>query len=145
MTNDKGTFDFKEEEVKPGDYTYTIKELEPASSKYVNILQDKYVEVYIKVKADGSIVIRSPYKIFNSNGTEVDSNTKIELSKYISVSVNTTEPIQRLIVKIYNPTTIDFNLYKENIEGTPINGANFTIKRTLVKEKTRMLIFQQKK
>lgn len=144
LTNDKGTFDFKEEEVKPGDYTYTIKELEPASSKYVNILQDKYVEVYIKVKADGSIVIRSPYKIFNSNGTEVDSNTKIELSKYISVSVNTTEPIQRLIVKIYNPTTIDFNLYKENIEGTPINGANFTIKRTLVKEKTKDADFSTK-
>ena len=144
LTNDKGTFDFKEEEIKPGDYTYTIKELEPASSKYVNILQDKYVEVYIKVKADGSIVIRSPYKIFNSNGTEVDSNTKIELSKYISVSVNTTEPIQRLIVKIYNPTTIDFNLYKENIEGTPINGANFTIKRTLVKEKTKDADFSTK-
>ena len=144
LTNDKGTFDFKEEEIKPGDYTYTIKELEPASSKYVNILQDKYVEVYIKVKADGSIVIRSPYKIFNSNGTEVDSNTKIELSKCISVSVNTTEPIQRLIVKIYNPTTIDFNLYKENIEGTPINGANFTIKRTLVKEKTKDADFSTK-
>ena len=144
LTNDKGTFDFKEEEVKPGDYTYTIKELEPASSKYVNILQDKYVEVYIKVKADGSIVIRSPYKIFNSNGTEVDSNTKIELSKYISVSVNTTEPIQRLVVRIYNPTTIDFNLYKENIEGTPVNGANFTIKRTLVKEKTKDADFSTK-
>ena len=144
FTNDRGTFDFKEEEIKTGDYTYTIKELEPASSKYVNILQDKYVEVYIKVKADGSIVIRSPYKIFNSNGTEVDSNTKIELSKYISVSVNTTEPIQRLIVKIYNPTTIDFNLYKENIEGTPINGANFTIKRTLVKEKTKDADFSTK-
>ena len=144
FTNDKGTFDFKEEEIKPGDYTYTIKELEPASSKYVNILQDKYVEVYIRVKEDGSIVIRSPYKIFNSNGTEVDSNTKIELSKYINVSVNTTEPIQRLVVRMYNPTTIDFNLYKENIEGTPINGANFTIKRTLVKEKTEDADFSTK-
>ena len=144
LTNDKGTFDFKEEEIKTGDYTYTIKELEPASSKYVNILQDKYVEVYIKVKADGSIVIRSPYRIFNSDGTEVDSNTKVELSKYISVSVNITEPIQRLVVRIYNPTTIDFNLYKENIEGTPINGANFTIKRTLVKEKTEDADFSTK-
>ncbi|HJJ10731.1 MAG TPA: SpaH/EbpB family LPXTG-anchored major pilin [Clostridiaceae bacterium] len=144
FTNDRGTFDFKEEEIKTGDYTYTIKELEPASSKYVNILQDKYVEVYIRVKADGSIIIRSPYRIFNSDGTEVDSNTKVELFKYISVSVNTTEPIQRLIVKIYNPTTIDFNLYKENIEGTPINGANFTIKRTLVKEKTKDADFSTK-
>ena len=144
FTNDRGTFDFKEEEIKPGDYTYTIKELEPASSKYVNILQDKYVEVYIRVKADGSIIIRSPYRIFNSDGTEVDSNTKVELSKYISVSVNITEPIQRLVVRIYNPTTIDFNLYKENIEGTPVNGANFTIKRTLVKEKTKDADFSTK-
>ena len=144
FTNDRGTFDFKEEEIKPSDYTYTIKELEPASSKYVNILQDKYVEVYIRVKADGSIIIRSPYRIFNSDGTEVDSNTKVELSKYIGVSVNTTEPIQRLVVRIYNPTTIDFNLYKENIEGTPINGANFTIKRTLVKEKTKDADFSTK-
>ena len=144
FTNDRGTFDFKEEEIKTGDYTYTIKELEPASSKYVNILQDKYVEVYIRVKADGSIIIRSPYRIFNSDGTEVDSNTKVELSKYISVSVNITEPIQRLVVRIYNPTTIDFNLYKENIEGTPVNGANFTIKRTLVKEKTKDADFSTK-
>ena len=133
-TNENGIFKFTEEKIKPGDYIYTVMEEQTASNKYVNILENKYMEVYINIAEDGKVTLKNStgYKIFNNNGTEVDSNTLSKLSNFISVKVDVTNPTNKLLVTIYNPPTIVFDLYKKDIDGNVLGNTNFTITKSLV-------------
>ena len=131
-TDEYGKISFNEKGIKPGDYTYTVKEVQTASDKYINILENKYLEVHISISEDGLITIKN-HEIYNSDGTKItDINTLEKLNKYISINVDSTNPVEKLIITIYNPVTLDLYVYKENIEGDGIDGTNFTIKRTLV-------------
>ena len=131
-TDEYGKISFNEKGIKPGDYTYTVKEIQTASDKYINILENKYLEVHISISEDGLITIKN-HEIYNSDGTKItDSNILDKLNKYISINVDSTNPVEKLIITIYNPVTLDLYVYKENIEGDGIDGTNFTIKRTLV-------------
>ena len=132
FTNNSGIYDFTEERIAPGDYTYTVKELSPASGKYVNILKDRYMEVYINVNAKGEITVKG-YELFSKEGTKLSSEIKNEISKYIAISVNKSSETQKLVITIYNPTTMTFDLYKSDIDNKPLANAKFKISRTLVK------------
>ncbi len=83
LTNTDGKYDFTEEQIKPGNYTYKVEELSTASSKYINILDKKYLEVYINVAEDGAITVKG-HKIFSSKGTEVDATTSNKLNRFIN-------------------------------------------------------------
>ena len=132
LTNNSGVYNFTEERITPGDYTYTVKELTPASGKYINILKDRYMEVYINVNAKGEITVKG-YELFNEDGSKLSSEIKTKISNYISISVNKGSATQKLVITIYNPTTMTFDLYKSNIDNKPLANAKFKISRTLVK------------
>ena len=126
-TASNGKLSFRENNIRAGEYTYKVTENNTASSKYINILKDKYMLVTIKVSADGSITEKS-YKLFNSNGTEItDAKVLEDLNKYISLNVDSTGQIDKLVVTILNPVTLDFNLYKQTTAGSKISGAKFKI------------------
>lgn len=136
FTNSSGIYDFTEEQITPGDYTYTVKELTSASGKYVNILKDLYMEVYINVNAKGEITVKG-YELFNDDGSKLSSEIKTKISNYISISVDKGATTQKLVITIYNPTTMTFDLYKSDIDNKPLANAKFKISRTLVRLYTR--------
>ena len=136
LTNTDGKYDFTEEQIKPGNYTYKVEELSTASSKYINILDKKYLEVYINVAEDGAITVKG-HKIFSSKGTEVDATTSNKLNRFINVDVDKSSNVQKLVITVYNPVTVEFDLYKKDTSGNAIKGAGFIINRTLVKSKVQ--------
>ncbi|MBP3501902.1 MAG: SpaH/EbpB family LPXTG-anchored major pilin [Clostridia bacterium] len=143
-TDGDGKYNFTEKSILPGNYTYRVEELETATYKYINILENKYMEVYINVSESG-VITYNGYEIFDKiTNASVDALTKNKISNYININVDDSMPTQKLVITIYNPVTMNFNVIKKDIENKNINGANFTINRTLVKAETEFADFTTK-
>ena len=136
LTDSDGKFEYIEERIVPGDYVFTVKEIAPASEKLINILDGKYIEVYVHVAEDGNITFNTQYgyKVFSeSTRTEISSDELLAIREYINVDFDKTHPTQKLIITLYNPPTMYFNIYKHDEDGNPLAGVDFTVARQQVK------------
>ena len=130
--------------VKAGNYIFYITENKTASDKYTNILEGKYIKIYLTVKANGSIYTtdrnhntsNNYYEVYEGdistrNGTQItDITERARLEKFIDVSytinANTTNI---LYIYINNPTEYQINLIKKDTSNNEITGANFVVRR----------------
>ncbi len=138
-TEVNGTISLNETNIKAGDYTIKVYEDKVASAKFINVLEDKYVEINVSISADGDVNFKDknkPYKICSSNGTEItDINQLSFFKKYISVDIDKSSGINKIAVKIENPMTIQFRIkkivaYSSNV----LEGAKFSVTSTASNE-----------
>ena len=130
-TNEKGIYSFKESNLKSGDYTFKIKETKTANDKYVNILENSYIQVTVHLSADGNLTFKDENKkftMYNSDGTAVTDKEKLDLfTKYIDVKIDKTSKLNVLKVEIKNPVKLALEIEKDQTDGSGIDGAEFTI------------------
>ena len=130
-TNEKGIYSFKESNLKSGDYTFKIKETKTANDKYVNILENSYIQVTVHLSADGNLTFKDENKkftMYNSDGTTVTDKEKLDLfTKYIDVKIDKTSKLNVLKVEIKNPVKLALEIEKNQTDGSGIDGAEFTI------------------
>ena len=130
-TNEKGIYSFKESSLKSGDYTFKIKETKTANDKYVNILENSYIQVTVHLSADGNLTFKDENKkftMYNSDGTAVTDKEKLDLfTKYIDVKIDKTSKLNVLKVEIKNPVKLALEIEKDQTDGSGIDGAEFTI------------------
>ena len=136
-TGVNGTISLNETNIKAGDYTIKVYEDKVASTKFINVLEDNYVEINVSISADGDVNFKDknkPYKICSSNGTEItDINQLSFFKKYISVEIDKSSGINKIAVKIENPMTIQFKIKKKvaySGDSDVLEGAKFSITST---------------
>ena len=136
-TGVNGTISLNETNIKAGDYTIKVYEDKVASTKFINVLEDNYVEINVSISADGDVNFKDknkPYKICSSNGTEItDINQLSFFKKYISVEIDKSSGINKIAVKIENPMTIQFKIKKKvaySDDSDVLEGAKFSITST---------------
>lgn len=112
-----GAVEVVEDPIDAGTYTYLIRETATASTKYENILKNRYIQVNLKVNGNGHIDILDQgdnnFKVFDNVGTEISD--KENVLKFIEVwsEVGTTgdqEGIETIKVKIVNPVRYKVNI-----------------------------------
>ena len=137
QTGVNGTISLNETNIKAGDYTIKVYEDKVASTKFINVLEDNYVEINVSISADGDVNFKDknkPYKICSSNGTEItDINQLSFFKKYISVEIDKSSGINKIAVKIENPMTIQFKIKKKvaySGDSDVLEGAKFSITST---------------
>ncbi|MBO5348734.1 MAG: Cna B-type domain-containing protein, partial [Clostridia bacterium] len=137
FTNNKGTISFTETDVKAGDYSFKIQELEVPDENYVNILENKYIIVNVHVAADGTVTFKDEskkYTLYELIGNEItDSKVLEQYKKYIDVDIDDSSVIEdnKIKVIIKDPVKIGLELYKVATDGTPLADVEFTIKSSI--------------
>ena len=130
-----GKIEFKESGIKAGDYTIKVYENEVATTKYVNILGENYIEININITADGKVTFKDPnekYKICSSTGVEITDSTKLELyEKYVDVNIDQTSKINRVEVIVENPVKLSLEISKESTGGASLDNAEFSISNNI--------------
>ena len=128
--------------MKAGNYIYYVTETRTPGVRFVNILEDKYVKVYITVEADGDIYITNSkyqasdgyYELYEGNIDSQDG-TKIDNNEFISTEVgHNMSGTNILYVNVINPVEYYVNIIKtttaENEEDKlELNDAEFTAVR----------------
>ena len=135
LTDGRGRINYLEEIHEPGTYTIRVYEDEVSSPKYVNILENKYMQFDITVAADGTITYdSSTRKFFNKdndsyydNDVEITGEEASNLAQYCFVNINNNPDISRVEVTISDPVKVDLKLVKKASDGEKIEGAEFKI------------------
>ena len=137
-TNNVGEISYLEEIHEPGDYTIRVYEDQVASPKYVNILENKYMQFNINVTADGTITVdNNSIKFFNKdndsyfdNDVEITGDEASKLAEYCRAWVDNSSEISKVQVLILDPVKYDLTVKKEAADGSTLEGAEFEIVST---------------
>lgn len=137
-TNNVGEISYLEEINEPGDYTIRVYEDQVASPKYVNILENKYMQFNINVIADGTITVdNNSIKFFNKdndsyfdNDVEITGDEATLLSGYCRAWADNSGEISKVQVLILDPVKYDLTVKKEAADGSGLEGAEFEIVST---------------
>ena len=137
-TDNQGEISYLEEIHEPGNYTIRVYEDEAPGPKYVNILENKYMQFDINVTADGTITVdNDSIKFFKKdndsyfdNDVEITGDEATLLSGYCSVWADNSEEISKVITSITDPIKYDIKLEKDAMDGTTLEGAEFEIVST---------------
>ena len=135
-TTDKdGNLSFEERIVPAGTYQYLITETKSAGEEIVNILDDMYVKVLLKVNEDGTLEIveedANKYSLYEkaegSNISKVDfANTLVD--NYVNVSTNNDVDMPEMNVFVKDPSFYNFELIKKDKDTNErMNNVRFTI------------------
>ena len=133
-TDTNGIIGFKEENIKPGDYTYKITEDDNHDNfMLINILKDIYMKVNITVNSEGTITINNVkyYKADeddnDNNDAEItDSATLAKLRKHTGASVVVEDNnVNKLAIKVENPIRLPFTIIKHDTNSNAIEGVEF--------------------
>ena len=131
-----------------GNYVYYITENSTptnadlkAGMQYVNVLENKYMKVYVHLEADGELYITNSkfqaadnyYEIYNGDISK-RNGTKVENSEFISVNITkSTDKINTLNVVVTNPVKYNVNIIKKNAGNNDLAGSKFKVRRFNVK------------
>lgn len=131
-TNINGKIELSESNVKAGDYTIKVFEDKPANEKYINVLETNYVEINVNVSGNGEINFKDKnkkYKICSPNGNEITDADKVAFyEKYVSVDIDKSSAVNKIIIKIKNPLCFKFGIKKVVANtSTGLKGAKFNI------------------
>lgn len=101
-----------ENPIDAGTYTYEIRELNAASSRYVNILNNRYVKLVLQVNANGRVDIVSQngdnFKVFEESGAEVTNYD--DVIKFIKVVTSVSNGVYTVDVNVTNPVQYDVDV-----------------------------------
>ena len=134
-TDNNGKINYIEEIHEPGDYTIRVYEDEVPSPKYVNILENKYMQFNINVTADGTVTVDSDnIKFFKKdndnyydNDVEITGDEASMLLEYCSAWAEASDEIDKVMVGISDPVRYDLCVKKETTDGSVLEGAEFEI------------------
>lgn len=137
-----------ESPMSAGNYTYYITENSTptnadskAGMQYVNVLENKYMKVYVQLDADGKLYITNSkfqaadnyYEIYNGDISK-RNGTKVENSEFINVNITkSTDKINTLNVIVTNPVKYNVNIIKKNAGNNDLSGSKFKVRRFNVK------------
>ena len=139
-----------ESPVRSGNYIYYITENSQPGSQYINVLEGKYVKVYIRVNGLGKVYITNSkfqdtdgyYELYEGDINQRNGK-KIENSQYVKVSVPNpmSYVINWLQVDVTNPVKYLVDITKTDSSNNKLDGANFTVKRKLVSKADSTRVF----
>lgn len=113
-------------------YTYKIYENETPSSKYVNVLKDKYIGVTVVVSDTGAVEM-SQYGIYNNDGTRIDAQDPVY--SYVVPAIGTNaDGYKKISFKVVNPVTFTFELKKVDTEGEAIADTGMSITSEIIND-----------
>ncbi len=128
ITDYNGNIGFEDELINIDTvYEYDIRELEVPGEGVINILDNYYIKVRIKVKSDGTMTTVDSNGVETINTYEIyklegDTYTKIEfdntnIEEYIEIDTSKKEnDIPVLDIKVKDPQKYSLKLYKEDID-----------------------------
>ncbi|MBP3501885.1 MAG: hypothetical protein J6K42_00150 [Clostridia bacterium] len=121
--------EIEEGPVNAGTYTYYIRENSTKTSKYTNILDNKYIKLVLRVNGNGKVEILNQdgdeFKVFTENGNEVlDYDNVI---KFIKVYPVVNNDIYTINVKVINPVKYDVDIKTLDTANNFLDKTNVTI------------------
>ena len=150
FTKVNGEISINEIGVDKGIQTYKITEVEPASDRYVNILEGHYIKINLNVNGNGVINIldnngninNEYFEIYKEDGSFI-TKEESKIYEYIKVGIITDEKgLYLLNVTIKNPITFKVELSKVDTEDgenqNVLPGANFEIESEIIKQQQGM-------
>ena len=130
--------------MRAGNYIYYITETATPGKQYVNVLEGKYMKVYVHLDANGRLSITNSkfqvadnyYEIYKGDISKRDG-TKVENSEFISVNVSGPQNnVYTLNVVVTNPVKINTNIIKKDTSNNDLAGSHFKVRRKDVSTKT---------
>lgn len=137
--------------MRAGNYIYYITENSTPTNnnskpgaQYVNVLEGKYMKVYVHLDANGRLSITNSkfqvadnyYEIYKGDISKRDG-TKVENSEFISVNVSGPQNnVYTLNVVVTNPVKINTNIIKKDTSNNDLASSHFKVRRQDVSTKT---------
>ena len=130
--------------MRAGNYIYYITETATPGKQYVNVLEGKYMKVYVHLDANGRLSITNSkfqvadnyYEIYKGDISKRDG-TKVENSEFISVNVSGPQNnVYTLNVVVTNPVKINTNIIKKDTSNNDLASSHFKVRRQDVSTKT---------
>lgn len=136
-TDENGNLSFEEKRVPAGTYNYLFKETQSAGNEFVNVLENNYILVKLKVNQDGTVQIvdsngradgnENKFYIFDSTATTaIDPNTTV-IDEFVNVAADNTKDTPELDFFVKNPELYSLKVVKKNVRsGEKLNNVEFT-------------------
>lgn len=139
-TDAEGNLSFEENQIPVGTYKYLITETKTAGDEFVNILDNMYIVVWLKVNQDGTIEIvdengktsEGTYYLYKGrqNSTLID---KVEFNdtvvdNYIRAGTTKKDDMSEINIYVSDPEFYNFELIKKDRDtNDKMNGVTFTL------------------
>ncbi len=122
-----------ESPMSAGRYEYYFTQTN-VKDRYVNILSGRYVKLTVDVDGDGNLSLVST-KLYNGavGSADAKEETSADILKYISATVDNSNPIEILKLKVIYPTTFNVEVDKVTTDDKPIDNTKIEISSEIIK------------
>ena len=132
-----------EQPIDAGTYEYYITQNNKKSTKYINVLEDKFIKITVDV-ADNGVIKLVKKQYFEGNINEKDKAVELKaddpkyiaIEKYVSIWIdnNANDKIDRINVKTINPVQFIMEIDKIDSEEHPLEDTGIEVVSPIINE-----------
>ena len=132
-----------EQPIDAGTYEYYITQNNKKSTKYINVLEDKFIKITVDV-ADNGVIKLVKKQYFEGNINEKDKAVELKaddpkyiaIEKYVSIWIdnNANDKIDRINVKTINPVQFIMEIDKIDSEEHPLENTGIEVVSPIINE-----------
>lgn len=113
-----------------GTYTYYVKENSAPTERYINVLNNRYIEIKLTVAPNG--MLTETHKLYEGEIGKGKEITTGEVLERYSVAVDNTGDVSRLNITIVNPVRFVVEVDKYDTAEAPLTNTTFEIESPII-------------
>ena len=115
-----------------GTYTYYVKENHAPTERYINVLENKYIEIKLTVAPNG--MLTETHKLYEGEIGKGKQVTTGEVLERYSVVADNSGDVSRLNVTIVNPVRFVVEVDKYDTANAPLTDTTFEIESPIIED-----------